>query len=105
MPVGLGLVERIFQRDQRVGLREGYVLGPPHPVRHGVHTVEDRTAESVDGILIGVDIVLAFLFLGPLFGLKLRLQGGAFSCCHFRDVHIFIKDMMDFFLVTILFSS
>ena len=46
----------------------------------------DRTLRSHSG-LVGGNIVFAFLFLGTLFGLKLRLQFGALRCCHFRDIH------------------
>lgn len=57
-------------------------------------------AELRRKFLIRVDIILAFLFLGTLFGLKLSLQFGSLLRCHFTDIHIVSKCYFSNFPIT-----
>jgi len=87
--VGFRAEQFLFECDQPLGIAEHLLLRPTHLLAQCLQAGELAPAELVDGILIRRNVIFAFLFLGTLLGLKLRLQLGALRCCHFCNIHVF----------------
>ena len=76
--VALGLEKLLLERYEGLGVVEYLLLEAPHLIAQRLQAGKLAAAELVDGVLVGGDVILAFLFLGTLLGLKLRHKFGAF---------------------------
>ena len=87
MSVRFGPEQLILKRDQRFGIAENLLFQPAHLLAQCLQPVKLAAAELIHRRLVCGNTLFAFLFLGTLLGLKLRLQFGALCCCHFRNIH------------------
>ena len=81
--VRFGPEQLILKRDQRFGIAENLLFQPAHLLAQRLQPAKLVAAELIHRRLVCGNTLFAFLFLGTLLGLKLRLQFGAFVLLSF----------------------